>query len=559
MSADTVMSSKVQPNMLVRRLLLIGVCICLGWDQAAGAGEKEQEKLATDIAVPPPPKLSGWNDAFEDPLFVRPAVLGQIIQHPVDLSSHAATVCATADYAAQPHSPLLAARRLLELTQAQNQQEKSTEQSLSDPDRREPELTLLAALDLGLCHNPQVRGTWSEIRLQASALGQARAAYLPSVNAAVTRQRGTTTYTDSPDITAHNTSGYINMNWRLLDFGARSAALESAGYQLAASLYSQNATLQQAVIDIVQAYYDAQTANSAWRARQQMTQLAQQILLSAERRVQRGAGSRNDVYQATSSLARARLEESRSQGDYLKAMAALTYLLGLPVNTPFVLASTMEQDLIVIADPHARGQERVFVERALQDWLDQATQHHPAIAAARAQWLAAEANVTAVRAQGLPTLDFTANYYRNGRPTDAVSNLRSSERNLAITINIPLFSGFDRTYQVRGAQAKAEYQRAQMEMTEQKTLMELVRAHADAQSSWHNLAAADGLYAAAQQAIESAKHQFEKGAADITQLIQAQNSLVEASLQRIETQAQWQSSRLTLVVQGYAWELAELP
>lgn len=546
----------------IKTALILLVCICPGWNASSWAGQNNQKTPPTAMEeftrIPPPPPTH-WNDAFEDPLFVRPAVLGQIIQHPVDLHHSAATVCATADYAARPHSPLLAAQRLLELTSAKNQPEGQPDGEIDVTGSREPELTLLSALDLGLCHNPQVRGTWSEIRVQASALGQARAAYLPTLNGAVTRQRSTTTYTDSRDITAHNTSGYINMNWRLLDFGARNAAVESAGYQLAASIYSQNATLQQAIIDIVLAYYEAQTAGSAWQTRQHMTHLAQQILSSAQRRMQRGAGSQNDVYQATSSLARARLEEARSQGEYLKSMAALTYLLGLPVNTSFVLASTLEQDVSVIVDTQAQQQERVFIERALQDWLDQAKQHHPAIAAARAQWLAAEASITAVRAQGLPTLDFTANYYRNGRPTDAVTNLRSSERNIAITLNIPLFSGFDRTYQIRGAQAKAQYQRAQMEMTEQKVLMELVRAHADAQSSWNNLDAADTLYAAAQQAIESAQRQFEKGAADITQLIQAQSNLAEASLQRIETQAQWQSSRLALVVQGYAWELAEMP
>ena len=502
--------------------------------------------------IPPPPQLTTWDAPMEDPLSARPAVLSHAMQYPANVYSGAAAVCATADYAAQPHSPELAAQRLYERTQAG--QQKSTQ---DDTDQQNaPEISLLLALDLGLCHNPQVRGTWSEIRLQASNVGQARAAYLPTLSAAITRQSSETSYINAGDTTARNTSGYISMSWRLLDFGARSATLESANFQLAAAVYNQSATLQQAIIDIVQAYYDAQTAKATWQARQQMTQLSEQTLASAWRRVERGAGEQNDVLQATAALARARLEETQSQGEYRKAMATLTYLVGLPANTPLILASTLEQDMGEISDPQNQAKQRALVEKALQDWLEQAKQHHPAIASARAQWQAGEANVQAVRAQSMPTVDLSAHYYRNGRPTDAVSSTRSSERNIGITLNIPLFSGFDHTYRVRAAQAQAQQQRSQMELVEQQTLLELVRAHADAQAAWQNLDAAETLYVACDQAIASAQRQFDKGAADITQLIQAQNNLVQACLQRIQAQAKWQSARLTLVVQGYAWELA---
>lgn len=73
---------------------------------------------------------------------------------------------------------------------------------------------------------------------------------------------------------------------------------------------------------------------------------------------------------------------------------------------------------------------------------------------------------------------------RNGRPTESASNTRSSERNVALTITIPLFNGFDHTYRVRQAKAQAQAQRAQMEMVEQQILLEIVRAYSDAQTAW---------------------------------------------------------------------------
>lgn len=504
---------------------------------------------------PPPPALADWVTPFVDPLSTEPAVLHQTLQYPQSLYGGEASVCATADYAAQAHTPELAAQRLLVLTNRRGLAGDTVFRN--EAFNETPELTLLLALDLGLCHNPQVRGTWSEIRQRASEVGQAKAAYLPTINAALTRQRSTTTYSRYPDQTIYNSSGYINLNWRILDFGARRATLESANYQLAAAVYTQNATLQKAIIDIVQAYYNAQSAQAAWRAREQMTEITQQLLASAQRRESHGEGSLNDILQAKSALARAQLEESRSHGDYLKNIAELTYLAGLVVNTPFTLEKNWGMENESVYTPEFNKSSSMLIGQALQDWLEQAKLHHPAIASARVQWHAAQSNIDAVRAQGLPTLDFSANYYRNGRPTESASNTRSSERNVALTITIPLFNGFDHTYRVRQAQAQAEAQRAQMEMVEQQILLEIVRAYSDAQTAWNTLTAAELLYTTAKEALDSSQRQFDKGAVDITQVLQAQNNLIEASMQRIDAQANWLAARLTLVVQGYSWEQAQ--
>jgi len=50
-------------------------------------------------------------------------------------------------------------------------------------------LTLAEAVDLALCHNPQLKSAWAAIRVQAAALGQARAAYLPTFAVSASRQR----------------------------------------------------------------------------------------------------------------------------------------------------------------------------------------------------------------------------------------------------------------------------------------------------------------------------------------------------------------------------------
>lgn len=499
---------------------------------------------AQSVAVPPP-SLESFTTPFEDPLHATP---DHYLQYPANLFNGGTVDCITMDAITQNNNAQLAERKLLEYTHEKNE-------------AGHPVLSLQLALDLALCHNPQMRITWSDIKLQASKIGQARAAYLPQLNASFMPQSSTTEIKSyflgmslgTSTETVRSTSGNLGLSWRVFDFGIRSATLESAYFQLASATHSQNETLQKVMIEILQRYYDALTKKSQWLARIDTTGLAEQTLASAKRRLSNGAGSRNDVLQAQSSLSKARLEETRVYGEYQKAMASLVFTLGLPADTTVDLDSTLEQDMQAMLDEAFKTQQKNLVEQGLQEWLNQAKYAHPSIAAARSRWMSAQAEVRAVSAQGLPTVDFSANYYRNGRPTDRASSSGSAETSFAVTINIPIFSGFDHTYRVRGAQAQAERGRLEMEAVEQQVMLDIIHTHADAQSAWRNLQEAEEFYASAVLARESSQNQFEGGIVDISQVIQAQGFLVDAQQQRIEAYAQWQIARMTLIVQSYSW------
>ena len=54
-------------------------------------------------------------------------------------------------------------------------------------------LALGEATDIALCNNPQISETWADIKVQAGAVGQARAAYFPTISWTVS---GIGDYTD---------------------------------------------------------------------------------------------------------------------------------------------------------------------------------------------------------------------------------------------------------------------------------------------------------------------------------------------------------------------------
>lgn len=86
-------------------------------------------------------------------------------------------------------------------------------------------LALSDAIAAALCLNPQWRASAAAVQVQAAGVGEARAAYLPRVNLGLGRLRTATSYPDmeGADSAAWGTTRQATANWRVWDFGARTA------------------------------------------------------------------------------------------------------------------------------------------------------------------------------------------------------------------------------------------------------------------------------------------------------------------------------------------------
>ena len=401
-------------------------------------------------------------------------------------------------------------------------------------------LTLPAAVDLALCRNAQVHGAWAGIRLQAAGVGEARAAYLPTLNAGVGRVHDRTAYPGARTASSSQASntGSLSLSWRLFDFGGRAAGQRAAQAMLDAALANRDAVLQKTLAATVGAYVEAQTARANVRMRQEYAALAHETVLATQRRALRGLGSHSDTLQAASALAKATLGASRADGEFHKARAVLVYTLGLPADA----GVTLDDD----ADGAAAGL-REGLQDELQSWLALARERHPAIVAAQAQLAAARDRVDVSRSEGRPSIDLTANVYQNGRPNQGLSAASTRETLVGISLNIPLFDGFARHYKVRGALAQAGQREAEAEEVQQQTLMDLVKTHAEASTALANLAASQAWLDAARDALASVQRKFGLGAADILEMLATQSALLEAQQERIRCQAEWRSARLRLL------------
>lgn len=397
-------------------------------------------------------------------------------------------------------------------------------------------LALADAVDLALCNNPQIKAAWAAIKVQASAVGEARAAYLPTLSGTLSRLRTHTAYlgADVPATTTYGNRITGTLAWRLFDFGGREAGREAANSLLAAAIASHDAILQKTLAAVVQAYFDAQSAQALLTAKDQNEAIAGTTLATAQRRESRGVASHSDTLQAATASAKASLDKNRAMGAYQKALAVLVYAMGVMPQTHLILADDLKDQAELSA-------------RSLESWLAIAENTHPGILAARAQWAAAKQKIVATRSDGLPSVDFSANYYQNGYPGQGLTTTESRVGTLGLTLNFPLFEGFSRIYKTRGAEAQAQQREAELQDTKHNLLMEVVKTYADATASLRNLKAAHRLAEAAQESLDSSRRRYDKGAADILEILNAQAALSDAQQERICSLAEWRSARLRLL------------
>ena len=404
-------------------------------------------------------------------------------------------------------------------------------------------LNLADVIDTALCRNPQTASAWATARARAADVGVARSAYLPdlSATAGVTeRLRGDSTSSSSgfdtggtgssgssssdTRITASATLSYV-----LFDFGARGAALDGARALLDAARATRSATLQSVYLDAVTSYYGWVSAEGALEAAHEAERAAKESLDAATIREQVGTATRADRLQAQTALAQSQLTRVQAEGAQRTARGSLANAMGLGANTRLELAPPP------MVTPAAD-----FTEQ-LDPLVVAAVASRPDLVAAAANLRSAESDIDSARASGRPTLsaNVTQNYTDTGpRERETTSG--------GLSLNVPIFSGFETTYRVRGAEARLEASRAELDRLRNQATLEVFQAHSELITQTQSVFTAQALVTSAQESEGVARGRYEAGVGTILDLINAQSSAADARRQLVLARSNWAAARTRL-------------
>jgi outer membrane protein TolC len=245
---------------------------------------------------------------------------------------------------------------------------------------------------------------------------------------------------------------------------------------------------------------------------------------ATQRRREGGLATAADVYRAETQVAQAQLNLTRSRGELEKARGGLASAVGLPVNATLRVQSF-------------EGEPRIReITESLNDILGRAKLNRPDLIAAEAEARAARAQVEATSRSYWPTLQLNAitgrSFYTDDRPfTDTNSAL--------FTLRVPIFTGFNHTYSVRQAEARASQAEASRDSLSRQAELEVWQSYYDVQTAAGGVSTTAVQLRAAQQTAEATLARYRGGFGSLLDLITAQVDESNARVQRIQSFLDW--------------------
>lgn len=410
----------------------------------------------------------------------------------------------------------------------------------------EAPITLSDALRYSLCGNPRTRQAWAALEAQNARLEQAKSAYWPTLNGTLQYDREHTgtivrdTQQLRSDQLSHFQSQALTLSWEIFDFGVRAAATDSANQLLISYKFRLDDAVQHAFFYTAKDYYSAIAARAALQSARKNEQIARKILDIARARVARGVAAISDQLQANTALAQAAYKRAQAAGRWRTYLGALAIDMGLDPRTKSLRLATTEQNLGKTGDTSS-----------LPGLLNKAEQLNPNINAARAQHLAAMAEIDVAQKKYFPTVNLNWTYSHNTQPSSpglGLNSLPSETMNntISIKINIPLFDGFNRAWKVQEAQDQATQEAASLDDTRRQVIRNVWSAYEQYRSSIAEFQDSHVVENTALSALSAAKKRYQKGVASIQELLSAQSSLANSRVQATQALTDCLFDRLQL-------------
>jgi outer membrane protein len=406
-------------------------------------------------------------------------------------------------------------------------------------------LTLVEAVERALCNHPKTRQAWADIRGQAAALGAARSGLLPTVSGSLqsARNHNETRVTDHPELNMNSRAQVrtesVSVQWVLYDFGGRRAAIQQAASLLDAAQASHNDTLQKVFAATVKDYLAAQAAQGALSVAEDVLRLAQVNVQAITARVHKGVVPISDLFQAQTFHAQAVSRRTKAAGQLQAANGTLAGDMALAADVPVALPS--------VTEGFTPGPE---FDASVGELMEQARRNYPGVLAAQAALDAARAQEDKTRAAGLPSLSLVGEYSHNNQPVNTLGlppyGAQARNRSIGIKLNIPIFEGFGRSYQVAQARADIERKGAALDEVQQKAGLDVWLAYQTLQTASQSVSDSASLRQIAQRSYQAAHERYVAGVGNVLELLNAQTALANAEEQRVQALGDWRNARMQL-------------
>jgi outer membrane protein len=392
-------------------------------------------------------------------------------------------------------------------------------------------LTLTAAVDIALRHNPLVQATSSGGQIAAAQLSEAQAGRWPLLQFSETFTNGNNPVFVFGSLLEQRRFGPQNFEINSLNnpdplSNFRTALtlkvpifdqLETGTRIAQARLGQEQADRQKELIrqqvrfDVLRSYYGVLVAQTRKDVAAEAVHAAETDVKKIRDRFETGMVVQSDLLAAEVQLAEFRQQEVQTAGDLVTAHAFLNTALGLPVQTPQKVTNPPLEKAFPVPEP--------------EDLIRLALLKRPDYARANFSVQSAEKKVRGAWGQYLPRVDLFSAYGMSSR--DLVSGTPDYAVGAGLTYNLLDLGRGAKLEQARAAQSLAT---AEQEHLANQIRLEVVRAYQQFVSARERLALASRAVEQAEEALRIVRDRYQEGFLIITEVLRAHTALVRARL-----------------------------
>jgi len=392
---------------------------------------------------------------------------------------------------------------------------------------RRDHLALADVLDVALRNDPATQIAWRDARSQAEAVGAAKADWWPELDVTLAATRAKTAAQGGQFTNLQTTYGpSAALTYVLADFGERSGNVASAKNDALGAVWAHGAAVQGTVLRTIEAYIAYVDAKAQLVAAHITEGEAATNLDAAEQRRSAGLATIADVLQGKTQRSQAKLIAQTIEGSLGSLRGALATAMGLPANVSFEVGELPAE----VPAVEFGGTVDELIAKALG--------RRPDLAAARASWLSAKADVTAKRGEWLPQLNFAGivnkNYYD---PATYAST--SNTWSVGLVLRIPVFNGFRNTHEIAAAREDEGRAAAQARSVEQTVINQVWTSWYDVKTAAQRIETSKDLLDSATESEKVALGRYKEGVGTLLDLLNAQSALALARAQEIAARADW--------------------
>jgi outer membrane protein len=383
--------------------------------------------------------------------------------------------------------------------------------------------SLAELIDLAEAHNPETRVAWENARAQGAALGIARSELYPTLSAValsgVDRQEvplGTRFYRHTDPLNEVT----LDLNYTILDFGARRGRIAAESALLLAANFGFNDVHRKLIFEVEQTYYRLLNASAQDSAARASLANAEAVQQAAEERLRDGLATLPDVLEARSATAQSQYDLQAVLGAEQTARGDLATALGTHAATMIRVEPLSE-----VPTPESIGET---VEQATHRALNQ----RPDLQAELAGIRVAEAQRKEAQAAYYPTLNFRTNASAQSlylkQQTLPLGHTADLTGGLALSLNWTVFDGGARRSRLVQAEAGIRRADSQVGAASDSIEDEVWTAYSNLNTAFRQREAATALLESATQSYAAALESYNDGVRNLLDVTAAQKVLAGA-------------------------------